>query len=105
MQIIEGVFANKSFFFNYCLIFRYLAEENDIVKSEERLANILEYNRKVDSEQIELWKKESKKSNEIFLGLKPGSIVSLADKKVFEPTHPAIIEYYNPTEPLADHLR
>ena len=85
--------------------FRYLAEDSDITKSEHRLAEILEYERNVDPQLSEVWRKESKKPNEIFLGLKPGSLVSLADRKVFEPTHPAIIEHYNPSEPLADHLR
>jgi large subunit ribosomal protein L15 len=83
----------------------YLADDSDITKSEQRLAEILEYERNVDPDLAELWEKEHKKPNEVFLGLKPGSLVSLADKKVFEPTHPAIIDYFNPAEPLADHLR
>lgn len=55
--------------------------------------------------QLEEWKKEQKRPTQVFLGLEPGSLVSLRDHKVFEPTHPALIEYYNSEDPLADHLR
>lgn len=87
------------------MIFRYLANDEDISKSEQKLAGILEYERKVNPESAELWRKETKKNNQVFLGLNPGSLVSLVDEKVFEPTHPAIVEHFNPSEPLADHLR
>lgn len=92
------MYSNKSFF-------RYLAKEDEINQSEKRLAEILEYDRTVDQSLEEKWRNETKKPNETFLGLKPGSLVSLMDKKVFEPTHPTIVEYFNPKESLADHLR
>jgi len=83
----------------------YLASDEDISKSEQKLAEILEYERKVNPESVQIWEKETKRSNQVFLGLNPGSLVSLVDEKVFEPTHPAIVEHFNPSEPLADHLR
>lgn len=79
----------------------YLADEESIENSEERLAQIVGYERK----QAEEVNNEQKKPSQVFLGLESGSIVSLADEKVFEPTHPSLVDYYRPEEPLSDHLR
>uniref|UniRef100_A0A7E4UQW4 ABC transporter substrate-binding protein n=1 Tax=Panagrellus redivivus TaxID=6233 RepID=A0A7E4UQW4_PANRE len=83
----------------------YLAPDSEIATSEQRLSEILEYTRSVPVEQAEAWEAQTKQANQVFLGVKPGSLVSLADRKVFEPTHPALIEHYSPEEALADHLR
>uniref|UniRef100_A0A914EN10 Large ribosomal subunit protein uL15m n=1 Tax=Acrobeloides nanus TaxID=290746 RepID=A0A914EN10_9BILA len=82
----------------------YLAKPEDIAKSEQRLAEIVGYQRQVDPSDEENWQREQKNPKQVFLGLEPGSIVSLEDRKVFVPTHPVLTEYYN-GEPLADHLR
>lgn len=88
-----------------CGAFSYLAADTDIVTSEQRLADILEYSRAVSPEQAALWMAQTKQPHQVFWGLKAGSLVSLVDQMVFEPTHPAVVEHYNPVDPLADHLR
>lgn len=70
-------------------------------QSAHRLAQIVGYDLPV--EQPAEWTKEEKQPQQVFLGLEPGAVVSLADRKVFQPTHPSLVEHY--TRELADHLR
>ncbi len=37
---------------------------------------------------------ETKRPDQIFVGLDPGSLVSLADRRVFRPTHAAHVAHY-----------
>lgn len=84
---------------------RYLADNSAIENSQRRLAKILNYELKRPTErEMEKWILETKSPTQVFLGLNSGSLVSLADQKVFEPTHLDLIDYYNPAEPLSDHL-
>lgn len=48
---------------------------------------------------------EQKSPDQVFLGIEPGSIVSLVDKKVFRPTNPVHQSFYTGAEPLSDILR
>lgn len=75
-------------------------------RSAERLAEIMAYDSNIITENDhKLWEKEEKRPDQVFLGIRPGSLVSLADKKVFLPTHPEVFDHYNMKTPLADHLR
>ncbi|KAI6176319.1 39S ribosomal protein L15, mitochondrial [Aphelenchoides bicaudatus] len=55
--------------------------------------------------KFHLTRKEQKHPDQIFLGLEPGSIVNVVDKKVYRPTHPVHQAFYKTSEPLADYLR
>lgn len=83
--------------------FRYLCENREALESSaRRLAEIVGYDWQPPTDVND----EQKKPTQVFLGgLDAGCVVSLADEKVYEPTHSAILEYYRPEEPLADHLR
>ena len=81
--------------------FSYLASDEYIEKSRIRLADILEYELSKEAAS----QRELKRPEQLFLGLEAGQLVSLADQKVFEPTHPTLVEYYRGGETLADHLR
>jgi len=48
---------------------------------------------------------EQKHPDQIFVGIEPGSLISLADKKVFRPTNPIHQNFYKLSEPLADIVR
>lgn len=66
------------------------------------LGNILGYERKA---KILFDENEQKHPDQIFLGVEPGSLVSLVDKKIFRPTNPIHQSYYGKSDPLSDHLR
>lgn len=70
-------------------------------QSAKRLAQIVGYEQPTEAPAE--WASEQKHSQQVFLGLEPGAVVSLADRKVFQPTHPSLVEHYNGE--LADHLR
>jgi hypothetical protein len=83
-----------------------LAKPEDILKSRKRLAEIVGYKLEEENETSQNYSLEEKKPDQVFLGLEAGQIVSLADEKIFEPIHPALLQFYrNPNEQLADHLR
>ena len=82
--------------------FRYLADEEAIENEAKELGNILGYERVA---KVAYDENEQKHPDQVFLGIEPGSLVSLVDKKVFRPTNPAHQSYYANSEPLADHLR
>jgi hypothetical protein len=86
-----------------------LAKKDDILKSRLRLADIVGY-KLPESEYTGAGEKihsmEEKKSDQLFLGLESGQLVSLIDEKVFEPTHPALIDYYRGSDaPFSDNIR
>uniref|UniRef100_A0A914I5Y3 Large ribosomal subunit protein uL15m n=1 Tax=Globodera rostochiensis TaxID=31243 RepID=A0A914I5Y3_GLORO len=81
----------------------YLANPNDIEASRVRLAEIVGYTLPEGEPPFE---SEQKRPEQIFLGLEPGQLVSLADEKVYEPTHPTLVEFYRGEEQqLADTAR
>uniref|UniRef100_A0A183CQT2 Large ribosomal subunit protein uL15m n=1 Tax=Globodera pallida TaxID=36090 RepID=A0A183CQT2_GLOPA len=81
----------------------YLANPSDIEASRVRLAEIVGYTLPDGEPPFEA---EQKRPEQIFLGLEPGQLVSLADEKVFEPTHPTLVEFYKGEEQqLADTVR
>ncbi|KAI6214025.1 hypothetical protein M3Y94_00220200 [Aphelenchoides besseyi] len=80
----------------------YLAEESECEKAADELAQILDYKR---TQSIPSHVQEEKHPDHIFLGIEPGSLVSLADKKIFRPTHPVHRDFYCDSEPLAEHMR
>ncbi|KAK0425758.1 hypothetical protein QR680_009366 [Steinernema hermaphroditum] len=77
----------------------YLAEPSAIAESEERLAELMGYERHTRTTEF-----EEKARDQVFLGIPPGSLVSLADRKVFYPTTPAVEEYYK-QQLISDHPR
>ncbi|CAD5207042.1 unnamed protein product [Bursaphelenchus okinawaensis] len=80
----------------------YLADEAEIKKASEELADIVGY--KYEPRHMDSGPKKT--PDQIFAGLEPGSLVSLADKKVFRPTNSVHEAYYRGEENrLADHLR
>ncbi|KAF7635316.1 hypothetical protein Mgra_00005284 [Meloidogyne graminicola] len=85
----------------------YLADSEEIEKSKQKLAEILEYGLKFtdNNDQKPPYIIEDKTPDQVFLGLEPGQLVSLEDKKVFEPTHPTLVDYYKRSEPLSDYAR
>ncbi|KAI1724754.1 phosphoinositide 3-kinase family, accessory domain (PIK domain) domain-containing protein [Ditylenchus destructor] len=80
----------------------YLSDNEMMETSAHRLAEIVGYEWKPPKDDVN---HEEKKPTQVFLGLDAGSLVSLADEKVYEPSHASVLEYYRPEEPLADHLR
>jgi hypothetical protein len=83
-------------------IFGYLADETSSENEAVELGKIVGYERQA---KIVYDPKEQKNPDQIFLGIEPGSLISLADKKVFRPTNPIHQDFYKTSEPLADHLR
>uniref|UniRef100_A0A1I8AEL2 Large ribosomal subunit protein uL15m n=1 Tax=Steinernema glaseri TaxID=37863 RepID=A0A1I8AEL2_9BILA len=81
------------------LLFRYLAEPTKIAESEQRLAELVGYERSAESGDL-----EEKARDQVFLGIPSGSLVSLADRKVFYPTTATVEEYYK-QQLIADHSR
>lgn len=90
------MFANSHFSFSY------LADETEIEAAAKELGEIVGYEREA---KIAYDKNEQKHPDQIFLGLAPGSIVNVPDKKVYQPTHPVHQAFYKGSDPLADHLR
>ncbi|KAL3097465.1 hypothetical protein niasHS_003913 [Heterodera schachtii] len=81
----------------------YLANPEDIETSRVRLADIVGYTLVTGPPPFE---NEQKRPDQVFLGLEPGQLVSLEDEKVFEPTHPTLVEYYRGEEQqVADTIR
>lgn len=81
----------------------YLAKKDDLEEAEKDLAQILAY------ERLEKKDFEEKPADQVFIGIPSGSVVSLADKKVFSPTNKTLRRYYGldksgDTELLADNL-
>ena len=79
---------------------RYLSDEPSIAQSRQRLADILKY--KVPDSCDE--KRETKNPAQVFLGLEAGSLVSMSDKAVFEPTNSTLLNFYR-GEPISDTVR
>ncbi|VDM58711.1 unnamed protein product [Angiostrongylus costaricensis] len=67
----------------------YLAESAELAQARKRLALVMGY---------DLPEKEISSFSAFFLcvfhGIPPGAVVSLADKKVFLPSHPVVKDYY-----------
>uniref|UniRef100_A0A8C4N3X7 Large ribosomal subunit protein uL15m n=1 Tax=Eptatretus burgeri TaxID=7764 RepID=A0A8C4N3X7_EPTBU len=73
----------------------YLADQEEVRKAREELA--LRYGYTLPNlEQPELLAMLSKRKRprQIFFGLAPGWLVSLADREVLKPTDPQLLEYY-----------
>jgi hypothetical protein len=87
------------------IYFSYLANPEEIEKSKIRLAEILEYNLLDEEKQKQHFIIEEKHPDQVFLGLESGQLVSLEDKKIFEPTHQTLVEYYKRSESLSDYAR
>ncbi|VDK66174.1 unnamed protein product [Anisakis simplex] len=82
----------------------YLADEMEIRQEEINLGQLMGYNR----EEAKDHEWERKKPDQVFVGLECGSLVSMADRKVFLPTNPVLRRYYgldkeNDKDILADH--
>jgi len=71
-----------------------------IEESEQRLAQLMGYERNFTSAE----EFEEKAPDQLFVGVPSGSLVSLADQKVFYPSTPAVEEYYK-QQLIADHSR
>jgi len=83
-----------------------LANPEEIEKSKIKLSEILEYNLNKEEENQQKYIIEDKTPNQVFLGLQPGQLISLEDKKVFEPTNEVLINYYKGIDgPLSDTVR
>ncbi|MFH4977573.1 hypothetical protein AB6A40_004282 [Gnathostoma spinigerum] len=67
----------------------YLCKKEDLTRAEDELAQLYGYERKLRCETL-----DEKDPTQIFVGLEPGSLISLADKKVFVPTSEAHRRYY-----------
>ncbi|ETN78898.1 hypothetical protein NECAME_02762 [Necator americanus] len=67
----------------------YLAEAAELVNARQRLGLVMGY--KLADEEVQL---EDKGPTQVFYGIPPGAVVSLADKKVFVPTNPVVKNYY-----------
>ncbi|KAJ1361549.1 hypothetical protein KIN20_020825 [Parelaphostrongylus tenuis] len=67
----------------------YLAESAQLAEARKRLALVMGYD--LPKEEICLGEKHPA---QVFHGIPPGAVISLVDKKVFLPTHPAVREYY-----------
>ena len=84
------------------MLLSYLADEDECEAAAENLAKIVGYERRIPTPSFA---HEQKHPDSIFLGIPAGSLISLADKKAFRPTHPELRAYYGESEPIADHLR
>ncbi|CAJ0596041.1 unnamed protein product [Cylicocyclus nassatus] len=68
----------------------YLADFHELGKARQRLGLVRGY--KVPDEETRLG---DKGPTQVFYGIPPGALVSLADKKVFLPTNPIVRDYYH----------
>lgn len=80
----------------------YLAKKEEIEEAEQELAEIFAYKR------IRKKELEEKPIDQLFIGIPSGSIVSLADKKIFIPKNKTLRRYYgldksDNDDLLADH--
>ena len=69
----------------------YLAHPEQI--QEERFTLAQKYGYEV-SEITEEFLRESKDPRQVFYGLEPGWLINLADKEIYKPTDPELIDYY-----------
>ncbi|VDL83332.1 unnamed protein product [Nippostrongylus brasiliensis] len=67
----------------------YLADADQLVEARKRLALVMGY--ELPDEERCLGEKAP---TQVFHGIPPGAVVSLADKKVFLPTDPVVRDYY-----------
>ncbi|KAK6026410.1 hypothetical protein OSTOST_07646 [Ostertagia ostertagi] len=67
----------------------YLAETAELVDARKRLALVMGYD--IPDSEISIGEKGP---TQVFHGIPPGAVVSLADRKVFLPTHPVVKDYY-----------
>ncbi|VDP03147.1 unnamed protein product [Heligmosomoides polygyrus] len=67
----------------------YLAESDELVDARRRLALVMGYELPKDETRL-----GEKAPTQVFHGIPPGAVVSLADKKVFLPTNPIVRDYY-----------
>jgi hypothetical protein len=65
------------------------------------LAEIVGYERQL---RVDPTNMEQKHPDQIFLGIEPGALISLADKKAFRPTNQVHRDFYSASEPLSDHI-
>jgi len=78
----------------------YLSDETSIAQSRHRLAEILKYTIRPSFDA----ERESKDPSQVFLGIEAGSLVSLTDKAVFEPTNSTLLDFYR-GEAVSDTVR
>ena len=69
----------------------YLAHPEQI--QEERFTLAQKYGYEVN-EITEEFLRESKDPRQVFYGLEPGWLINLADKEIYKPTDPELIDYY-----------
>jgi len=69
----------------------YMADPGQLTEAEYQLSQQMGYERP-ESNQTGQW--ESKRPEQIFVGLDPGSLVSLVDGEVYETTHPVLRQHY-----------
>lgn len=67
----------------------YLAKSAELAEARKRLALVMGYD--LPEKEICLGEKGP---TQVFYGIPPGAVVSLADKKVFLPSHPVVKDYY-----------
>uniref|UniRef100_A0A0K0CVG5 Large ribosomal subunit protein uL15m n=1 Tax=Angiostrongylus cantonensis TaxID=6313 RepID=A0A0K0CVG5_ANGCA len=91
---------NKSRYYSDASNRGYLAKSAELAEARKRLALVMGYD--LPEKEICLGEKGPTQASfsaflllcRVFYGIPPGAVVSLADKKVFLPSHPVVKDYY-----------